>query len=235
MVPVVLLLLLFYRRREKGYGLLVLYFVFAIINIFLLVSPMLFAPLDFTSSLGGSWNWSGKIYAIAGSILFYFLFRGEFSENDFIGLKQKKGSLKFTLAGTFFLVTYSVLRAYFFQDGLPLDLETLGFQLTMPGIDEELAVRGVMLGLLASTMSDRVKIGTFNLGPPGIWVTSIIFGLTHSLQFSGAIQVEWLIFASTFVSGFVLAWMTLKSRSILMPVIAHNLLNFFAFLTRMLK
>jgi hypothetical protein len=209
-----------------------LFFGFGFLHTCLLVLPVGFESLNL---IGGSWNWTGKLFSILGSITFYYLFRDELAENNFLTMGQKRGSSKFTLIGTILLVVPSVLVAFFFSGELSMDLETLGFQLTMPGIDEEIAYRGILLGLLASSLSDEVKLGRLNLKHPGIWVTSILFGLAHGLRFSGIIQMNWFSFSMTFVVGFILAWMTLKSRSILVPILAHNLLNFSVQLTRMLK
>ncbi|MBS3788322.1 CPBP family intramembrane metalloprotease [Candidatus Bipolaricaulota bacterium] len=227
--------LLFYKKEDRSYKLFVLFFAFAFIHSFLLVLPMVFPQINFTGSLGSSWNWSGKLYSIFGSVLFYFAFRRYFEKNDFLSLKQKEGSLKFTLPVAALLVLWAILEGLFLSENLPMNYETLAFQLTMPGVDEELASRGIMLGLLATALSKEVKIGKLNLGHPGIWVTAIIFGLAHGLRFSGTPQMDWIYFGSTFVSGFLLAWITLKSGSILIPILVHNFMNTFEFLVRMMK
>ena len=225
-------LLLYYREKEESWKFIPLFFAFGFVHTCLLVLPLGFESLDL---IGGSWNWTGKLFSILGSILFYYLFRGGFSENDFLNIGQKKGSLRYTLTGAALLVAPSVMVAFFFSGELSMNLETLGFQLTMPGIDEEIAYRGVLLGLLASSLYGEMKFGRLNLKHPGIWVTSILFGLAHGLRFSGVIQMDWFSFSMTFAVGFILAWITLKGRSILVPIVAHNLLNFSVQLTRMLK
>ena len=224
--------LLFYKKDEASYRLFLLFFVFAFLNTFLLVLPAIFAPFDI---IDGNWNWSGKIFAIVGSITFYFLFRDNFPENDFVSLKQKEGSFRFTLPAAILLITYGIASGYFFASPTGFSLEHLGFQLTFPGIDEELAYRGVGLGLLVTTLTDKVKVGKLNLGHPAVWVVSMLFGFVHGLRFTGVIHMQWAHFGLTFIIGLVLAWMTLKSKSILVPIIAHNLYNFSLALTRMLK
>ncbi|MBS3737118.1 CPBP family intramembrane metalloprotease [Candidatus Bipolaricaulota bacterium] len=57
-------------------------------------------------------------------------------------------------------------------------------------------------------------------------MTSILFGLAHGPRFSGVIQLDWFPFSMTFVVGFILAWMTLKTISILVPIVTHNLFKF---------
>jgi len=106
---------------------------------------------------------------------------------------------------------------------------------TLPGLDEELAFRGIMLGLLVTALSNRLEIGRLNLGHPAMWVTAVLFGFVHGLRFGGALYMDWFHFGMTAVIDLILAWMTLKSRSILMPIVAHNLYNFSLHLTEMLK
>ncbi len=231
-MAVILPILLFYKKEEASYRLFLLFFVFAFINTFLFVLPEMFEQFGI---IGGKWNWSSKIYTILGSIIFYFLFRKNFAENDFVRLRQKEGSFKFTLTATVLLVTFYTAYSYFFASPSAINFENLGFHLTMPGIDEELTYRGIGLGLLVTALKDKVRIGKLNLGHPAIWVTAVLFGLVHVLRFSGVIHMDWGYFGLTFGTGLALGWMTLKSRSILMPIVVHNLLNFSYALTRMLK
>ncbi len=231
-MAVILPVLFFYKKDEASYRLFLLFFAFAFLNIFLLMLPAIFEPFDI---IGGTWNWTGKIYAITGSIIFYFLFQKDFAENDFVRLRQGEESFKFTLGATILLVTFSTASGYFWGSPSVINLENLGFHLTMPGLDEELAYRGIGLGLLVTALSDRVEIGKLNLGHPAMWVTAVLFGFVHGFRFTGVIQMHWAHFGLTFGIGLVLGWMTLKSKSILMPIVAHNLYNISLHLTRMLK
>ena len=100
---------------------------------------------------------------------------------------------------------------------------TILFQITMPGLDEEIMFRGVLLGLMCSCLR--------NDGPiwrnPANLITSILFGLVHALNVDGgyvSFSISSLIW--TGMIGYGLGYMTLKTRSILLAIVAHNLCNF---------
>lgn len=79
-------------RRENvqnGFKLTLLFCGFFLMNKFLLVLPL---NVKTFALFEGDWNWSGKLYAIIGSVLFYGLFKNHFSQHDFLVLKQAKGS-----------------------------------------------------------------------------------------------------------------------------------------------
>ncbi len=117
------------------------------------------------------------------------------------------------------------------------NLESLGFQLTMPGFDEELAYRGIMIGLLATFLVDKITIKNRSIGNPAVWITAILFGLIHALKIKEIwqFQMDWIYFSYTFLFGFVLGWLTLKSRCILFPLITHNTVIFLGTLVTMIK
>jgi len=80
-----------------------------------------------------------------------------------------------------------------------------------------------MLGLLLTALKPDLKLGSVNFGSPAIIVTAILFGLGHSLHINSNWDVsqDWLYFSYTFAYGLALGWMTIKSRSILFPIISH--------------
>lgn len=117
--------------------------------------------------------------------------------------------------------------------GSPFDFETLAFQLTMPGIDEEIMFREVLLGLLLNALKDKISI----LGNPGILLTAILFGFLHALTLDKdySISFEPIYFLQTGFGGYVWAWVAMKSRSILLPILSHVFANFFAALVAMFR
>ena len=228
--PIVLLSL----KKEKGQSKIILLFAgFFIFNTILLVLPKQYENLDF---IGGDWNWTGKLLAIVGSLIFYFLFRGHFKQNDFLTVHQKENSVRLNLIIILLTAAASVLAAFFLGQS-KFNAETLAFQLTMPGIEEEIAYRGIMLGLLITTLKPSLYLGKINIGNPSIWITGILFGLIHGLAFSKewTLTMSWGSFIYTFLFGLLWGWMAVKSKSILMPLIAHNTANFVGNLVMMIK
>ena len=194
-----------------------------------LVLPKLNSIFDFIKS---SWNWDGKIYGIICGILFYFLFRKYFRENDFFTLKQNKQNFKSALIGAIIIVLLSTI-VWFLLGKSDFDTETLAFQLTVPGIDEEIMFRGILLGLLATSLKDKISF----LGNPSVLLTAILFGFMHALTLNKdySINFEPIYFIQTGFAGYVWGWITIKSRSILLAIVSHNFSNFFGTLSTMIK
>ncbi|MEQ8361959.1 MAG: CPBP family intramembrane glutamic endopeptidase [Cyclobacteriaceae bacterium] len=215
-VPIILLFSEKQTNMGKYAGLLTLYHLAYVALIFL---PLAYSYLAIP---GGSMNWTGKLLAILFSLVFYWMVRHHFNDHDFIVSPPLKGSIKkVTRVGLITIAVMCVLTVVFSKTK-PLDIEKLSYQLTMPGLDEELW-RGILLGLLLIILKD----GKFKMGHPAVWVVTIIFALGHSLYFK-----DWELgfaldaFIITGALGFILGWMTIYSRSILLAIVFHNLINF---------
>lgn len=194
-----------------------------------LILPRIHPALDFIKS---RWNWDGKIYAILWAVMAYFLFRRLFPENNFFTFRQKKEGFKSASLGAVSIVLLSAF-VWFLLGNAKLNYETLAFQLTLPGIDEEMIFRGILFGLLLSALRQNIPF----LGNPALLITSALFGFIHALTLSEnySIRFNTLYFIQTAFAGWVWGWVTLRSRSILISVLSHNLSNFFGTLVTMLK
>jgi membrane protease YdiL (CAAX protease family) len=191
--------------------------------------PKLSGNLDF---IGGNWNWSGKLFGILFGIICYFSFRKYFAENDFVTLRQNEEGFKKALVAAIVSIGLVTLIAYL-TGSSEFNKETLAFQLTMPALDEELMFRGILLGILMTTLRDKIPF----LGNPSIFLTAILFGFIHALTLEKdySINFEPIYFLHTGIGGFLFGWITLKSRSILLAILAHGLANFLAALATMIK
>ena len=113
------------------------------------------------------------------------------------------------------------------NDGATLDSETLIYQATVPGIDEELMFRGLLLLGLSMAVTGR----TWNLwGAPVGWaaiLVTLFFALGHSIMVTdGQLQTSLIALIYTAILGWALIWIRLRTGSILLPIIAHNATNF---------
>ncbi|MBK8621221.1 MAG: hypothetical protein IPN79_05530 [Saprospiraceae bacterium] len=88
-----------------------------------------------------NWNWAGKIYALIGSIVFYFMFRESLANHNYVTFKQNDNSLKPKKFIVIIVFLLTIASAFFFGKNSATKLEDLLFQSTMPGLDEELAFR----------------------------------------------------------------------------------------------
>ena len=113
--------------------------------------------------------------------------------------------------------------------------DTLMFQFIMPGIDEELLFRGIMLAIFErafgqSPMSCRLRWGYAAL------ITSVLFGLPHAVSFAdGQFQFSFLLFSTTAAWAAVAALVRTRSGSLLWPIIYHGAWDGSIFLVAMLR
>lgn len=217
------------KSHFKNLGLFVIIFISHQVIVRL---PMQYKWLQITD---GEWNWTGKFFGIIFGILVYIIIRKKISPYDFIKIKQEQQYIQKTIIATI-LITCIAFFSYF-DSSMKMDGETLLYQLTMPGLDEEILFRAVLLGLLLKCLKKNIKIGQFNLGSPSVLIIGLLFGLLHGLTLTDEFNLKFdsLYFLSTFVFGYVWSWITLKSESILQPVISHNVSNFVIYLIRMTK
>lgn len=229
------ILILTFNKERKNFKNILLFLFYYLLWCFFNSPLRDFIPnLDFIDS---KWNWVGKILAFSFSILFIFIFRKNFKENNFFTLKQKEKSIKPILLVIGLILLISILFNYFTPEKLALSFDTLAFQISMPGLDEEFAFRGIMLGLLLNSLNDFIQIGKFKLINPSLLITAILFGLIHGIPLTPYLdfKFDYFSFCYTFIFGLVWGWMALKSKSILAPILSHSLTNFTVTLITMIK
>lgn len=205
--------------------------------IFILYQIVLKLPTEISELqiIHSKWNWTGKLFAIIFGVLTYLLLRKRLIPFDFIHFRQDLKSLK----KTFLMSCVPICIAIFsyFDTSKQFDKETLLFQLTMPGIDEEIMFRAILLGLLLSCFKDKIIIRNINLGNPSILFIGLLFGVVHGLAITDNYKLTFELspFIWTFFYGFIWSWITIKSKSILQPIISHNMSNFLQNIIRMTK
>jgi membrane protease YdiL (CAAX protease family) len=189
----------------------------------------LYQAFDFIKS---SWNWDGKILGILFGLICFFIFKNKFIKYNFFKIRQERENIKKTLVVSIIIIFITAIM-WFILGESEFDIETLVFQLIIPGIDEEIMYRGVLLGLLMSCIKDKIFFRDYI----GILIIAILFGFIHAFQLNDgySIYFDWIYFIQTSFFGFVLGWITIKSRSILLAIIVHNLSNFLGVLVTMLK
>ena len=168
----------------------------------------------------GAWNWEGKGFSLLWALAFVAL--GPLSAREAgLTLGQRAGSLHPALLATLGLTAASFgIGAAFaaFGGGLP-SAETVAFQLTMPGLAEEVVYRGVFIGVLHRALPLRAG---WRAGWPVV-VTSVAFALWHGLGVDGG-AVSFDAFSASFplVGGLAYGWLRERTGSVAFPVVAHN-------------
>lgn len=157
----------------------------------------------------GHWNWMGKVLSILLSVA---VAKGVGLGQREIGLvsPEARRGWAWTWAGVLVATIFSVLVSYGFRDHVPPTLETLAFQATMPGLDEELAFRGVGLAVLLRGYAGPARSW------PGVVVTTLVFGAIHTSYVSdGRLEFTFLPLLYVLPMGLLLAVVRMKSGSLL--------------------
>jgi membrane protease YdiL (CAAX protease family) len=102
-----------------------------------------------------------------------------------------------------------------------VDTEYLIYQATMPGLGEELGLRGLWLSLLLVGFAKWQKLDV------PAWAVLVMaavpFAALHVLERAG--RDLWLVASFTLYAGVVLGWLRASTASIWPAVLAHNIAN----------
>lgn len=171
----------------------------------------------------GDWNWQGKALALVATLAVASLpaFGWRLSG---LTLRQASGGLKQALPIALAYLGFFTALALMFPSE-PASGETVAFQLTMPGLEEEPFYRGVLLLALGRAFPARRKW----LGVDWSWgalLSCALFGMAHAFGYSGgAFRFDPMTMALTALPSLIAVWLTLRTRSVLLPVVLHNFGN----------
>ncbi|UCD53388.1 MAG: CPBP family intramembrane metalloprotease [Phycisphaerales bacterium] len=206
------------RRRERRNIQYVLLFA-----LFFLTGSLL-RGADF---LGwGAWNWEGKFCVAVFAIVFVLLYRKiSFAESG-VTWRHQPSSLRPCLVLTTFYVAAGFGIGSLTDSGYGFSTEFLFFELSMPGLDEEIFYRGVGLALLNRAFGKNRNLFGANVGW-GLIIISVLFGLVHGVGLTEQLKLEIDLFGVllTAGAGFLLGWLRERSGSLVLPIAAHNLGN----------
>lgn len=171
--------------------------------------------------IGGDWNWQGKILALFATLamaaLPVFGWRA-------CGLTLRQADLKAPLVVAGFYALLFVCLALAFPNE-PTTTETMAFQLTMPGLEEEAFYRGLLLLALDRAFTSRARFLRVDWSW-GAVLSCVLFGLAHAFGIShGKVSFDPLYFALTAGPSLIGVWVRLRTGSLLLPVLMHNIGN----------
>jgi len=171
---------------------------------------------------GSDWNWSGKF-------LTTFSMLGVAALPSFgwkaSGLTVRQSANSGSAWMVFCAFTIAIFAVAIHLGSGRSDWDTILFQWTMPGIEEEIFYRGGLLLALNKALSPGARVLGANIGLGGILAT-VAFGLIHSL-FYGAedLSFETNAFLITGAPALLLLWFRERTGSIVLPILAHNVAN----------
>lgn len=205
--------------RPRRIGPAALFLGLFILNGFLVGAPVVY---DVAQVPGANWNWTGKFLGLAWTLAFIAL--GPLSWREVgLTLRQRPGSTLPAALVTFVLFALGAAIGAVFGSGGPFRAETVAYQLTMPGLAEELVYRGLFLALLHRAVPSDSESAAF-WWPAAI--TTLAFALTHSPNLDGGrVMFDFLPFLYPLIVGAAFAWLRERTGSLTWPVVAHNVSN----------
>ena len=198
------------------------------IDMGLMVSPM---ALHLNAIASLHYNWAGKMLNIVSALVVLRFCPLTASEIGFT-MKQASGSIVPACAVT--AVTLVVYGAYvYFADHGSVHTgnsltpwEEILFQASMPGLSEEMAFRGIYLGLVIRALGGPQNPQGPHFEKEAITATMILtiaFGFGHTFRPPASIDLDAFFFPAFF--ALVFSWLRLRTGSICIPIMAHSGLN----------
>jgi membrane protease YdiL (CAAX protease family) len=112
----------------------------------------------------------------------------------------------------------------------PASTERLLFLAIVPGLDEELIFRGILLPLFNQAMPPRWRFAGAEVGW-GLIAVTILFGAIHGVhvdrELTIAFDLTWG--TTTMLPGALYAYLVSRTGSLLFPVLCHNVGNVMLF------
>lgn len=172
---------------------------------------------------GSDWNWQGKLLALAATLAIAALPVFGWRRVG-LTLAQDEGSLRASIPVALLYCAFFLCVAMAFPNG-EASREEIAFQLTMPGLEEELFYRGILLFALDRAFTGRVRFLGVDWGW-GAVLSCLLFGLAHAFGYSDiAFSFDAMTMALTAFPSFIAVWLRLKTGSLLLPVFLHNFGN----------
>ncbi|SDA20572.1 CPBP family intramembrane glutamic endopeptidase [Sphingomonas sp. NFR15] len=173
--------------------------------------------------VGGDWNWQGKLLALAASLGIAALPTFGWRRSG-LRFSQDAGSLKAAVPVAALYCAFFLAVALAFPGG-KVDAEEIAFQLTMPGFEEEVFYRGILLLALDRAFTGRLRLFGVEWGW-GAVLSCMLFGMAHAFGFSGGhFSFDAMTMALTALPSFIAVWLRLRTGSIVLPVLLHNFGN----------
>lgn len=173
--------------------------------------------------IGGEWNWQGKALALTATLALMAMPAFGF-RNAGLTLGQTPGSLKRVWPFALLYAAFFVAIAVAFPGG-GSTTEEIAFQLTMPGLEEELFYRGLLLLALDRAFMGKKRFLGVDWGW-GAFLSCVLFGLTHAFGFShGHYSFDAITMALTAIPALLAVRIRLRTGSLLLPVLLHNFGN----------
>lgn len=169
------------------------------------------------------WNWQGKLLALAATLIIASVPAFGWKKAG-LTLRQDRKGLRPAIVVALIVCAVFVYFALKMPNE-PIDRETLAFQLTMPGLEEEPFYRGVLLLVLNQAFRGRIRLLGVQWGW-GALLSCALFGLAHAFDYShSAFSFDPLTMALTGGPALIAVWLRERTGSLVLPILLHNFAN----------
>ncbi len=178
--------------------------------------------------------WSGKLYSVLAALLVAWLLRRLMAPPEFgLALAQQKGSVRPALIVLLLAGIVAAVLGLGFDKG-PFDALVLVYLALMPGLNEELVYRGLLLGIANRISPPRWTILQARIGW-GALITSLLFGLLHGFWIEAGVgaHFNWIVVFFNGLAGLAYAWQRQRTGSLLFPMLTHGVIDLFIVFVRM--
>lgn len=172
------------------------------------------------------WNWQGKFLECFWVLAFVATgFAGGFSDFGFRGRLAKGSGTALLLAAALGLC-FPIFGLFVAGFRMPTDLETVLFELSMPGLAEELVFRGVFQSLLNRVFGRPWRLLGAQVGW-GYVLTTLLFTVAHGVFVNRSLHPQFSAFSMLpgLYAGLVLGWMRERGESLWPCVLLHNAMD----------
>jgi membrane protease YdiL (CAAX protease family) len=171
--------------------------------------------------------WESRLFSIIAGIICILLFGKYFTKNNYFKIRQENKDLRITILLSILTIIGYLVIFYFSGSFLVFNMEELLFLSTVVGIEEEMFFRGILLGLLMSCLDEKILFIKYS----AVVLSAIYFGLWHG-NFTNFDYIHIII---NCCYGYIVGWITIKNKSIIIPLIMHILINFLGYLLMLIK
>ncbi|KFC18640.1 CPBP family intramembrane glutamic endopeptidase [Chryseobacterium sp. FH1] len=207
----------------KYLGLFVLYFL---TDSYIQHLSKLYFDLEF---IGLKFAWIGKILSLCfGLIVIFSVSKKDRQEIGFTTKTNSKSQVKSgVLIFLGFLVFDFIFKMILFPKGGDFDLETFAFQMTMPGLTEELVFRGILFWLLDKAFEPKWNFKGVKFGW-GFVIITILFAEAHGVMLTENYDFKFdiiTILYLTVISSLSVGILRKLSGNLIFPILGHNAIN----------
>lgn len=186
----------------------------------------LYFDLEF---LGLKFAWIGKVLSLFIALI--VIFSVSKKDREEIGFTTKTNSKSQVKSGVFifmgFLAFDFIFKMILFPKGGNFDLETFAFQMTLPGLTEELVFRGILFWLLDKAFAPKWNFKGIKFGW-GFVIITILFAEAHGVMLTENCEFKFdiiTILYLTCISSFSVGILRKLSGNLIFPILGHNVIN----------